>query len=161
MTREEKAKIISSLAEEFKTSDAIVVCEYKGLNVGELETLRDLARQSEAKVRVVKNTLADLALKEAELSGVELKDTNIFIWGDDQIGACKVVDKFAKDHKQFVLKSAVIRGESVSLDQVAALAKLPSREELIAMLLQVWKAPVANFTIGLDALRAKKEAEAS
>ncbi len=161
MTREEKAKIISSLSEEFKTSDAIVVCEYKGLNVGELESLRDLARQSDAKVRVVKNTLANLAFKEAELSGVELKDTNIFIWGEDQIGACKVVDKFAKDHKQFVLKNAMIRGEVVSLDQVAALAKLPSREELIAMLLQVWKAPITNFTIGLDALRAKKEAEAS
>ncbi|PID47924.1 MAG: 50S ribosomal protein L10 [Proteobacteria bacterium] len=161
MTREEKAKIVSSLSEGFKDSDAIVVCEYKGLNVGQLETLRNLARENEVKVRVVKNTLASLAFQNADLEGIELKDTNIFVWGDDQIGACKVVDKFAKDHKSFVLKSALIRREVVSLDQVAALAKLPSRDELIAMLLQVWKAPVANFTIGLDALRAKKEAEAS
>ncbi len=160
MTRENKAKIVDSLAEEFKGSDAIVVCEYKGLKTTEIETLRDLARQSEAKVQVVKNTLASLAFDKAGLEGVELKDTNIFIWGDDQIGACKVVDKFAQDHKQFVLKSALIRGEAVDLQQVAALAKLPSRDELIAMLLQVWKAPITNFTIGLDALRAKKEEEA-
>ncbi len=161
MTREQKESIVSSLTEEFKASDAIVVCEYKGLNVSELEELRNLARSSEAKVQVVKNTLATLAFKNSDISGLELKDTNIFIWGNDQIGACKAVDKFAKDHKQLVLKSAVIAGEVVGLEQVAALAKLPSREELLAMLLQVWKAPIANFTIGLDALRAKKEAEAS
>ncbi len=160
MTRNQKVKIVSALSEEFKASDTILVCDYKGLNVGQIEGLRNLARESEVKVRVVKNSLADLALKDADISGIELRDTNILVWAQDQISACKVVDKFAKDHKQFVLKSAFIGGESVSLDQVAALAKLPSRDELIAMLLQVWKAPITNFTIGLDALRAKKEAEA-
>ncbi len=161
MTREEKAKIISSLSEEFKSSDAVVVCEYKGLSVKQLESLRNLARESEVKVKVVKNTLADIAFKEANIEGIELKDTNIFVWGEDQLAVSKVVDKYAKESDKFVLKSAYVGGELADAQKIALLAKMPSRDELLAMLLQVWKAPVANFTIGLDALRAKKEAEAS
>lgn len=161
LIREEKAKIISDLSDEFKSSDAVVVCEYKGLSVTELEDLRNLARESEVKVRVVKNTLASIAFKNAEISGIELKDTNIFVWGEDQLSVSKVVDKFAKDSDIFEIKSAFIGGELASAEKIALLSKMPSRDELLAMLLQVWKAPIANFTIGLDALRAKKEAEAS
>ncbi len=157
MTREQKTKIVSSLSEEFKNSDSIIVCEYKGLNTLSLEELRNMARECEVKVQVAKNTLASLALKDAGIEGIELKDTNIFIWSNDQLAICKVVDKFAKAHEAFKIKTAYIDGEITDENKVALLAKMPSRDELLAMLLQVWNAPITNFTIGLDALRAKKE----
>jgi large subunit ribosomal protein L10 len=160
LTREEKAQVIATLTEAFKSSDAVAVCEYKGLKVSELEALRNKAREVGVQVRVVKNTLADIAFKQAGIEGFELKDTNIFLWGDDQLNVAKVVSKFAESNDIFTVKAAYMDGEITDAAKVEALSKMPSRDELLAMLLQVWKAPIANFTIGLDALRAKKEESA-
>lgn len=160
MTRDEKAKIIDALSDEFKASDAIVVCDYKGLDVPSFENLRNSAKEQSVKVQVVKNTLATIAFDKADINGITLKDTNVFVWGEDQLNVAKVVDKFAKDNDIFAIKSAYVGGEVTDVNTLSKLAKMPSRDELLAMLLQVWKAPIANFTIGLDALRAKKEESA-
>jgi len=102
-----------------------------------------------------------LALKNAGIDDLELKDTNLLVWGEDQISACKVADKAATEFKNtFKLKAGALEGKAVELATIEAMAKLPSRDELIGMLLNVWQAPVRNFTIGLDALRKKKEEEA-
>ena len=80
------------------------------------------------------------------------------IWGDTQITPCKIADKAATQFKEnFSIKSGLIAGEVASLQTINAMAKLPSKEVLIGMLLNVWNAPVQNFTIGLSALAAKKE----
>ncbi|MBE0492432.1 MAG: 50S ribosomal protein L10 [Sulfurospirillum sp.] len=160
MTKEEKVKIVTSLSEEFKSSQAIVVCDFKGLNVKSLEALRASANEAGVKVQVIKNTLASIALNNADLAGMSLKDTNIFVWGDDQISVTKVAAKFAEKAELFVIKSAFLEGQIADAQTVNALSKMPSRDELIGMLLQVWNAPIQNFTIGLDALRAKKEESA-
>ncbi|MFV0482313.1 MAG: 50S ribosomal protein L10 [Campylobacteraceae bacterium] len=160
MTKEEKAKLVESLTEEFKASDAVVVCDYKGLSVKKIEGLRNKAREVSIKVQVVKNTLAGIALKNADKDGMVLKDTNIFIWGPDQLQVSKVVAEFAKTNEQFQIKTAFVDGEVATAAKIEALSKMPSRNELLAMLLQVWNAPITNFTIGLDALRAKKEQSA-
>ena len=162
MTRQEKSEIINFLTEEFKSSLAVVVCDYKGLTHKELESLRKEARANGTKVQVAKNTLVTVAVKNAELGDVELSGTNIFLWSEDQISACKVADKFASANKEkFTIKSGIIEGQIADAATVNAFAKLPSREELLGMLASVWMAPVRNFTIGLDALRIKKEEEAA
>ncbi len=161
MTREEKVEIVNSLTEEFKSSDALVVCEYKGLNVKSLEELRNAAREKNIKVRVIKNTLASIAMKNAEIEDLNLKDTNIFVWGPDQLDVTKVVVKFSEKSDKFIIKSAFVAGEVADAAKVEALSKMPSRDELLGMLLQVWNAPIQNFTIGLDALRRKKEEESA
>jgi large subunit ribosomal protein L10 len=161
MTKTQKAEIIEVLSNEFKTAQSVIFCDYKGLTVPELEGLRKLAREKEAKVQVVKNTLATISLKNAELEGIELKDTNILVWGEDSVATSKVVSKFAKDNENFVIKSAYIDREAADAAKVEAFAKLPGREELLGMLASVWMGPVRNFTIGLDALRIKKEEEAA
>lgn len=161
MTRNQKVEIVNSLTEEFKTSDAIVVCDYRGLSVPALEKLRIAAKEQSVIVRVIKNTLASIAMKNADINGLELTDTNIFVWGEDQLAVSKVVAKFAKDSDKFVIKTAYLDGEVADAAKVEALSKMPSRDELIGMLLQTWMAPVTNFTIGLDALRAKKEEESA
>jgi large subunit ribosomal protein L10 len=161
MTRAEKEALVAELSSAFKESNAIVVCDYKGLTCQELETVRHLAAENDAKVKVIKNKLAMLALKNAGIEGLELKDTNLLVWGEDQISTCKVADKAATEFKnRFVMKAGALEGQVVDLATIEAMAKLPSRDELIGMLLNVWQAPVRNFTIGLDALRKKREEEA-
>ncbi|MBP7748658.1 MAG: 50S ribosomal protein L10 [Aliarcobacter sp.] len=162
MTKQQKSEIINFLASEFKNSLAIVVCDYKGLTHKELENLRKEAKANNTKVQVAKNTLVTVAARNAELGDVELTGTNIFLWSDDQISACKVADRFASTNKEkFAIKSGIIEGKISDASMVNAFAKLPSREELLGMLAATWMAPVTNFTIGLDALRKKKEEEAA
>jgi len=158
MTRENKNEIVNFLTEEFKTSGAIVVASYKGSSHKNLEQLRISADEAEVKVRVAKNKLVGIALQNAELPELVLNEENIFIWAENQIDACKIADKFAVANKDtFIIKTGIIEGEVADLATINAFAKLPGREELLGMLAATWMAPVANFTIGLDALRKKKE----
>lgn len=157
MTKTQKAEIIEVLSNEFKDAQSVIFCDYKGLSVSKLESLRKAARAKDAKVQVVKNTLATIALSNAELTGVELKDTNILVWGSDSVATSKIAADFAKDNDKFVIKSAYIDREPADAAKVEAFSKLPGREELLAMLAATWMAPITCFTIGLDALRQKKE----
>jgi large subunit ribosomal protein L10 len=157
MTKTQKAEIIEVLSNEFKDAQGVIFCDYKGLSVSKLETLRKMARAKDTKVQVVKNTLATIALSNAELTGVALKETNILVWGADSIATSKIAADFAKDNDKFVIKSAYIDREPADAAKVEAFAKLPGREELLGMLASVWMGPIRNFTIGLDALRQKRE----
>lgn len=159
MTKSEKIEIVSKLENDFKKSEAIIVCNYKGLSTKKLEVLRQNARENDVSVQIIKNTLAQIALKNAGKDGLALKDTNIYLWGEDQLNVSKVASKFEDDNEAFAIKTAFIEGEIADVAKVKALAKMPSRNELLAMLLQVWNAPLTNFVIGLNALKTKKESE--
>lgn len=159
MTKSEKIQIVAKLEESFRASEAIVVCNYKGLSTKKLEELRNNARENNVKVQIIKNTLARIALENSDKKGLELKDTNIYLWGEDQLSVSKVAAKFEENNELFRIKTAFIEGEISDVAKVKALAKMPSRNELLAMLLQVWNAPITNFTIGLNALKNKKESE--
>ncbi len=156
MTRSEKEAIVNELSDSFANQGAIIVCDYKGMSVEALEGVRRLAKDNDVNVRVVKNTLAKIALKNANCDEMELTNNNIFIWGEDQIATCKVADKSAEANKDvFSIKSGVIESKLADLATIEAMAKLPGRDELLGMLLNVWNAPVQNFTIGLQALADK------
>jgi len=161
MTRIEKEAIVNELSTAFADQGAVVVCDYKGMTVEALEGVRALARENDVHVRVVKNTLAAIALKNANCDALELLDNNIFIWGEDQIATCKVADKSAEANKEhFSIKSGVIESKVADVATINAMAKLPGREELLGMLLNVWNGPARAMTIGLQALATKKEEEA-
>ena len=162
MTKIQKNEIIELLTNEFKNSEAIVVADYRGTSHKSLESLRVAAAEVGAKVQVAKNSLVKIAVKNSGKEELTLEGTNIFIWSEDQISACKVADKFAIANKDtFSIKSGIIEGKAADAATVNQFAKLPGREELLGMLAATWMAPVANFTIGLDALRKKKEEEAA
>ncbi len=161
MLKSKKVEVIKQLSDAFENANAVVICDYKGLKVSELEALRAAASAKDTKVQVVKNTLASIALKNCGMSGIELKDTNIFIWSDDVISAAKVTMDFAKTNEKFILKAGYLDKEVAEVSKIEAFSKLPGREELLAMLAATWMAPVTNFTIGLDALRRKKEEESA
>ena len=161
MTKTKKAEVIAQLKTAFENTTAVVICDYKGLTVTELEELRNAAREKETSVQVVKNTLATIALKNAGMEGVEIKDTNIFVWSDDVISASKIAADFAKKSDKFVIKAGYLDGEPADVTKIEAFAKLPGRDELLGMLAATWMAPITNFTIGLDALRKQKEEESA
>lgn len=158
MTRDDKNNLISSITEQFKASNGIVACDYKGLSCKELEELRAMGRESGVNVQVIKNTLAGIAIKNCDYEALELVGSSLFLWSEDQLTACKVADKFASEKKdRFVIKSGILEGKAADAKTVIAMAKLPGREELIGMLLSVWTAPARNFVTGLDNLKKKLE----
>ncbi|MDD6055252.1 MAG: 50S ribosomal protein L10 [Helicobacter sp.] len=160
MTKAEKTALIENLSAEFKASNAIIACDYKGLSVKELESLRASARAQNIRVQVIKNTLATIALKNSSIEGLELKENNIFAWGEDQIALAKVISKFSSSvGGKLVIKTGYLEGEVVDAKHIDAVSKLPSKEELIGMLLSVWTAPARYFVTGLDNLRKEKEAQ--
>ena len=128
MTRQEKSEIIDFLAAEFKNSLAVVVCDYKGLTHKELETLRKDARANNTKVQVVKNTLVTKAVKSADLGDIDLSGTNIYLWSDDQISACKVADKFATTTNYKLQNKAPFRR---FIEPVTAILDLKTGEEAL------------------------------
>jgi len=144
MLKSKKVEVIKQLTDAFENANSVVICDYKGLKVSELEALRIAASAKDTKVQVVKNTLASIALKNCGMSGVELK---------------KVTMDFAKSNDKFILKAGYLDKEVAEVSKIEAFSKLP--EELLAMLAATWMAPVTNFTIGLDALRRKKEEESA
>ena len=160
MTRTEKEQLVAEMTAEFKEAGAIIICDYKGMTVPDLESVRAQAREDNNKVMVIKNTLASIALKNAGCDALSLTDTNLAIWGETQVLPCKIADKAATAFKdKFSIRTGLLEGKAVDLDTINAMAKLPTRDELIGMLLNVWNAPVQNFTIGLKALADKKESE--
>ncbi|SFV54122.1 LSU ribosomal protein L10p (P0) [hydrothermal vent metagenome] len=161
MLKAKKAEVIEKLTSELGNTTAMIVCDYKGLTVSELEELRKAARAKDAKVQVVKNTLATIALKNAGMEGVELRGTNIFVWSDDVITASKVASDFAKKTDKFTIKGGYLDKEPADVAKIEAFAKLPGRDELLGMLAATWMAPLTNFVFGLDALKKKKEEEAA
>ena len=157
MTKQSKIELVNALSSNFLDSN-IIVCDYKGLSVREIESLRREALKCEVKVQVIKNTLASIAFKNAKVDGIALKDTNIFIWGKDQIALSKVVQKFADaNSEKFTIKIGFFDGAVVDSNHIKSISKLPSKEELIGMLLSVWSAPARYFVTGLDNLRKQKE----
>ncbi|GHS87606.1 50S ribosomal protein L10 [Campylobacterota bacterium] len=156
MTKAEKTEIINKLTEGFKSSDTVLVCDYKGLSVAEFERLRNEIRKIGGFVQVSKNTLAAIALKNADKEGLTLKEMNVFLWGGDSLTLIKTVSKYTEVVKEKLsFRQGYIDGAAVSASHIEALAKLPSREQLIGMLLSVWQAPIRGFVTGLDNLSKK------
>ena len=158
MTRTQKQEIVAVLTEEFKSANAVVVCGFNSVSHTDLEGLRRDAKAADVKVRVSKNTLTAIALKEAGYEELAMSENNMFVWAEDQIAACKIADKFAAANKDsFVIKGGFIETKAVDVATINSYAKLPGREELIGMLLSVWSAPARNFVTGLDNLKTKLE----
>jgi len=124
MTRLEKEQVVTNLTSQFGEANAVITCGYEGLVHTELETLRDSAREQDVQVQVVKNKLAQIALNKNELTGSDLNNMNIFVWGEDAISTSKVVSTFASTNSKFEIKSAFIEKELADIAKVEAFAQL-------------------------------------
>lgn len=157
---EVKKKIVEDIRERLEKSKSTIITEYKGLTVTEMNELRKQLREAGVEFSVLKNTLTRRAAEQANLSVINehlVGPTAIAFSYDDVIAPAKVLHNFSKEHEQLKLKAGVIEGEVVSLDEIKALAQLPSREGLISMLLSVLQAPIRNFALAVKAVSDKNE----
>jgi large subunit ribosomal protein L10 len=148
----EKTSAIADLKDSFSKANAAFFADYKGLTVEQVNDLRKKLRAHKVQVKVVKNNLARLAVREAKLgeASEKLIDTVVgptmiaFSYGDPA-AAAKVINKFGEDNEVFGLKDSLLGTQKMSAAQVAELSKLPSREALLAKMLGSLNAPITNF----------------
>lgn len=152
MIKSDKVASIADLKDSFSKANAAFFADYKGLTVEQVNDLRKKLRTQQVQVKVVKNNLARIAVKEAGL-GAEaeaLLDTVVgptmiaFAYGD-AAAAAKVIQKFASENEVFGLKESLLSTQRLTAKQVEELSKLPSREVLLAKMLGSLNAPATNF----------------
>jgi large subunit ribosomal protein L10 len=148
MPNEHKIEEVSEIKDRFARATAVILTDFRGLTVKEMQALRTKLRESGSELRVYKNTLAQIAMRELALPDLgELLDgptAFLFTFGDPVASAKAVVD-FAKDHKVLEVKGGFIDSVVTSAEGVAALASLPSREVLLAKLLGTMLNPIVGF----------------
>lgn len=155
MNRNEKKQAIADLKEKFKKASITLLADYKGLKVNEMNELRKELQKGSAKLQVVKNTLAKLALKDTELQSLteHFRETVAVVTGQgDPVNAAKAFVKFAKDRETPKIKIGIFSGDLMNAAQVEALSKLPTREEMIAKLMGSMQAPAQNLVNVLAAI---------
>jgi large subunit ribosomal protein L10 len=155
-----KKQIVAEIAEKFRASKSTVIVDYRGLNVAEITELRKQLREAGVEFKVYKNTLTRRALAEVGLEGLNdvLTGPNAIAFSnEDVVAPAKILSEFAKNHEALEIKAGVIEGNIATLEEINALAKLPSREGLLSMLLSVLQAPIRNFALVTKAVAEKKE----
>jgi large subunit ribosomal protein L10 len=170
--RAEKVAVVDEVAAKLGAADAAFVAEYRGLSVGQLAGLRVQLRQAGAEMKVYKNTLARFGAAKAGVEGIDellIGPTGITFVTGDVAGAAKALKDAAKANPLLVLKGGTMGGKVLTSKDIEALADLPSRETLLAMLAGAFQAPLVktagllqalprNFAYGLKALIDQKEA---
>lgn len=160
---EEKKQIVADLADRIKNSVAGIIVDYHGINVADDTQLRRELREAGVKYTVVKNTLIKLAAKEAGLEGVDdvLNGTSAIATSEtDYVAAARILSKYADSNEKFTVKTGYLDNEVISLEKIASLAKLPSREVLLANVLGAFNAPIASFARAVQAIVDKNGEEA-
>ncbi|SDW89462.1 LSU ribosomal protein L10P [Marininema mesophilum] len=157
---ESKKQVVAEIAEKFQNSKSTIITDYRGLTVAEMNELRSQLREAGVEYRVLKNTMTRRATSESNLNELDehlVGPTAVAFSQEDVVAPAKVLHTFAKDHQALEIKGGVVEGRVVTLDEVKALAELPSREGLLSMLLSVMQAPVRNFALAVKAVADKED----
>jgi large subunit ribosomal protein L10 len=167
----DKTQLTEVVKESLNGANGLVLADFKGLTVSEMETLRKKVRKEGGSAKVVKNTLLEKAFESAQIKGMEpyLKDNTIMFYSkNDILAILKSIADYSKDHSKFVLKGGYIDGMAVDKDTVVALSKLPTKKEILSMIVGNISAVVGNlvgtlnsvmttFVGTLEALEKKKQ----
>ncbi|MFS0865300.1 50S ribosomal protein L10 [Fredinandcohnia sp. 179-A 10B2 NHS] len=157
---ETKKQIVTEIADKFRDSKSTIVVDYRGLTVGEVTELRKQLREAGIEFKVYKNTLTRRAAEQVELTGLNdaLTGPNAIAFSnEDVVAPAKILNDFAKKHDALEIKAGVIEGNVATVEEVKALAELPSREGLLSMLLSVLQAPIRNLALVTKAVAEQKE----
>ncbi|MED2748816.1 50S ribosomal protein L10 [Brevibacillus porteri] len=157
---ETKQQVVTEIAEKLRASKSTIVVDYRGLTVSEATELRKQLREAGVEFKVYKNSMTRRAAESAEMA-----ELNEFLTGpnaiafsnEDVVAPAKVLNDFATKHEALEIKAGVIEGKLVTLDEVKAIATLPSREGLLSMLLSVLQAPIRNLALATKAVAEQKE----
>lgn len=159
-----KAQQVTEVAEQFKNASSVVVVDYLGITVEEATNLRAELRKAGVQFAVIKNTILTRAAKEAGLEGMDdifKGPSAVAFSNEDVVAPAKVLADFAKKVEALEIKAGVVEGKVSSKEEIEALAKLPSREGLLSMLLSVLQAPVRNTALAIKAVADQKDGAAA
>jgi large subunit ribosomal protein L10 len=149
--------MVSEVSGQLKGAQAVIVAEYRGLNVESVTQLRTRARKSGLYLRVLKNTLARRAVQGTPFEKLTDQMYGPLVYGiaQDPVAGAKVMSEFAKDNELFVIKAGAMPNSLMSAKDITALALLPSREELLAKLMGTMQAPVAKLARTMNEVPGK------
>lgn len=150
---EDKKAIVTDVAEHVSSALSAAVADYRGLTVNEMTSLRNQARESGVYLRVVRNNLARLAIKGTDfecLSDALTGPLVLALSKDEPGAAAKLFKNFQKDHASFEVKNLAMSGELYGPEKLDDFAKLPTRDEALATLLNVMQAPITKFVRTLN-----------
>jgi large subunit ribosomal protein L10 len=154
---EQKQAVVAEVSTQLAQAQAVILAEYRSLRVGEMTALRKKARTAGIYLRVLKNTLARRAVAETPFKGLSEKMVGPLAYGisSDPVAAAKVLQEFAKEHEKFVIRAGAMPNVMMTPKEVAELARMPGRQELLAMLLGTMQAPIAKFVRTLNEVPGK------
>ncbi len=153
MDRAQKEKVVEELGQIFESSGVVVVAHYQGLTVAEMQDLRAKVREAGGSVRVAKNRLAKIALDGTPAAGIAdlMTGMTVLAYSEDPVAAAKAADEYAKDNDKYVILGGAMGENILDTDGVKAVAKMPSREELIASIVGCIGAPASNIAGAIGA----------
>lgn len=154
---EQKQAVVAEISAELAKAQAVVLAEYRSLQVAEMTDLRRKARSSGVYLRVLKNTLARRAVAETPFKGLLDKMVGPLAYGisADPVAAAKVLHEYARGNEKFVIRAGAMPDVVMSPKEVADLAGMPSRQELLARLMATMQAPVAKLARTLNEVPGK------
>jgi large subunit ribosomal protein L10 len=154
---EQKQAMVAEVASKLAGAQAVIVAEYRGLNVERVTQLRAKARKSGLYLQVLKNTLARRAVKGTPFEKLTEKLVGPLMYGiaQDPVAGAKVLSEFAKENEQFVIKAGAMPNSVMSIQDIKALATLPSRDELLAKLAGTLQAPIAKLVRTMNEVPGK------
>jgi large subunit ribosomal protein L10 len=154
---EQKQAMVAEVSAQLAQAQAVILAEYRSLQVGEMTELRRRARGSGVYLRVLKNSLARRAVADTPFKGLAEQMVGPLAYGisSDPVAAAKVLQEFAKSNVKLVIKAGAMPNVVMSAKEVVNLAQMPSRPELLAKLLGTMQAPVATFVRTLNEVPGK------
>ena len=154
---EQKQAVVAEVSKELAKAQAVILAEYRSVPVKDMTELRRKARGVGVYLRVLKNTLARRAVAETPFKGLTDKMVGPLAYGisADPVAVAKVLQEFAKDNEKFVIKAGAMPNMVMSAREVAELAKMPSRQELLTKLVATMQAPIAKFVRTLNEVPGK------
>jgi len=154
---EQKQAVVAEVSAQLEKAQAVILAEYRSIPVKDMTELRRRARVSGVYLRVLKNTLARRAVAGTPFKGLTEKMVGPLAYGisSDPIAAAKVLQEFAKDNEKFVIKAGAMPNMVMSAGEVAVLATMPGRQELLTKLAATLQAPIAKFVRTLNEVPGK------
>ena len=152
---EAKKAEVAAISERLQNACAGVIVDYRGINVADDTVLRKELREAGVEYTVTKNTMIELAIKGTELEGLSecLEGTTALATSkDDYVAAARILCKYASTHENFNVKSGFLDNEVISLEKIDSLAKLPSRDILLATVCNAFNAPISAFARAVQAI---------
>lgn len=157
LNRENKIALAGDIQSRLHATQSIVVAEYRGLTVAEISKLRTEARRSAVFLKVLKNNIVRKAIANTPFAPLEtqLQGPLIYAFSADPVEAAKVMTAYAKANAKLVVKGGALPFSALTPEGVEALAKLPSKDELLAKLLGTMQAPIAQFVRTLNEIPSR------